>query len=88
MKELLTMLLECLPPKPKNIRAAGDIGLWSDGEMILCSSEPTCRLIANLLRDILRDSTIVVKTGYFDPFEDGMNGETDDYTDFYYIDFE
>ena len=56
--------------------------------MILCSSEPTCRLIANLLRDILRDSTIVVKTGYFDPFEDGMNGETDDYTDFYYIDFE
>ena len=75
MKKLLSMLLECLPPEPKNIRVEGDIGLWSDGEMILCSSEPACRLIANLLRDILRDSTIVVKTGYFDPFEDDRNGE-------------
>ena len=88
MNKLLSMLLECLPPEPKNIRVEGDIGLWSDGEMILCSSEPACRLIANLLRDILCDSTIVVKTGYFDPFEDGRNGETDDYTGFYYIDFE
>ena len=88
MNKLLSMLLECLPPEPKNIRVEGDIGLWSDGEMILCSSEPACRLIANLLRDILRDSTIVVKTGYFDPFEDDRNGETDGYTGFYYIDFE
>lgn len=88
MKELLTMLLEYLPSKPKNFRGADDIGFWSDGEMILCSSEPTCRLIAILLQDMLRDSTIVVKTGYFDPVEDRRSGEQDGYTGFYYIDFE
>ena len=88
MNTLLTMLLKQLPQQPRSFDTADNPGFWSDGEMILCSSEPTCRLIENLLRDILRDSTIVVKTGYFDPFEDGRNGETDDYTGFYYIDFE
>lgn len=56
--------------------------------MILCPSEAECEFTANFLRDLFRDSSLTVTTGYFDPFEDHNNGEGDDYTGFYYIGFE
>lgn len=88
MNELLNMLLEHLPRKPRSYDTSDDPGFWSDGDVILCSSEVECGIVADFLRDMLQNSTIVVKTSYFDPFEDSRNGECDDYTGFYYIDFE
>ena len=88
MNEFLEMLLEQLPSKPRSFDTADDPGFWTDGDMILCPSETSCGIVADFLQDMLLDSTIVVKTGYFDPFEDSRNGEADDYTGFYYIDFE
>ena len=76
MNELLNILLGCLPREPR-----------SYGDMILCPSETSCGIIADFLQDILRESTITVTTGYFDPFEDRRNNECDDYTGFYYIEF-
>ena len=46
------------------------------------------RIYRQFLRDLFRDSSMTVTTGYFDPFEDHNNGEGDDYTGFYYISFE
>lgn len=88
MNNLLAMLLEQLPRQPRSFDTADDPGFWSDGEMILCPTEVECEIVASFLEDIFLDSTIVVQTGYFDPFEDHNNGEGDDYTGFYYISFE
>ena len=88
MNNLLTMLLEQLSQQPRSFDTADNPGFWSDGEMILCPSEAACEFTANFLRDLFRDSSMTVTTGYFDPFEDHNNGEGDDYTGFYYISFE
>lgn len=87
MNELLNILLGCLPREPRSYDASDNPGFWSDGDMILCPSETSCGIIADFLQDILRESTITVTTGYFDPFEDRRNNECDDYTGFYYIEF-
>ena len=88
MNELLNSLLESLPKQPRSFDTSNNPGFWSDGEMILCPSETDCNTVADFLQDILRDSTIVVQTGYYDPVEDLNNCECDDYTGFYYISFE
>lgn len=88
MNNLLVMLLEQLPRQPRSFDTTDDPGFWSDGEMILCPTEAKCEFIADFLQDLFHDATIVVQTGYFDPFEDHNNGESDDYTGFYYISFE
>ena len=88
MNELLTMLLEQLPKQPRSFDTSDDPGFWSDGKMILCPTEAGCEFVAIFLQDLFRDSAIVVKTGYFDPFEDYNNGEGDDCTGFDYISFE
>lgn len=88
MNELLDMLLERLPARPRSFDTADDPGFWSDGEMILCPSEAQCQFVANFLQDLFHDTTVVVTTGYFDPFEDHNNRECDDYTGFYYIGFD
>ncbi len=88
MNELLNMLLEHLPREPRSYDTSDDPGFWSDGDMILCPSETDCGIVADFLQDMLRDSTVTVTTGYFDPFEDQRNNECDDYTGFHYISFE
>ena len=88
MNNLLAMLLEQLPQQPRSFDTADDPGFWSDGEMILCPTEVECEIVASFLEDIFLDSTVVVQTVHFDPFEDHNNGEGDDYTGFYYISFE
>ena len=88
MNNLLAMLLEQLPQQPRSFDTADDPGFWTDGEMILCPTEVECEIVASFLEDIFLDSTVVVQTGHFDPFEDHNNGEGDDYTGFYYISFE
>ncbi len=82
---LLMDLIWALPKDPYG----GTYRFWTDGEEILCLEEEDCESVANLLEDVLdQHSTMVVKTGYYDPEEDARNGETNDHTGFYYIDFE
>lgn len=88
MNEVLNMILAHLPREPRSFDTSDDPGFWSDGEMILCPCETECEIVASFFRDLLRDTTLVVKTGCFDPFEDNRNREQDDYTGFYYIEFE
>lgn len=59
-------------------------GIWFDGEEIYCKTKEQARLIADLIEDT---TLMVANTGYFDPDEDERNGETDDYTGYYYVVF-
>lgn len=88
MNELLDKLLEGLPKAPDYRLASGKPSFWSDGDMILCPTEASCENVADFLQSILRDSSIAIQTGYYDPSEDRRNGECDDHTGFYYISFE
>lgn len=88
MNKLLDLLLETLPKEPRGSNTSNNPGFWSDGEMILCSSESSCDVVADFLQDVFRDGTLVVQTGYYDPVEDRNNCECDKYTGFYYISFE
>ena len=88
MPELLNMILEHLPDRPRSFDTTDDPGFWVDGKMILCPTYTECELIANFFRELFRESTVTVHTGYFDPFEDYNNRECDDYTGFYYINFD
>lgn len=89
-KDIIQTLLSALPTEPRSYDVNDDPGFWTDGDMILCPSKVECEIIATFLEDVLREfnGNISVVTGYFDPYEDAGNGETDDYTGFYYISFE
>ena len=85
----LESIMKCLPHQPRSYDTSDDPGYWSDGGMILCSCETESSIIADFLEDMLREtSNLDVHTGYFDPDEDARSGEQDDYTGFYYIDFD
>lgn len=88
MNALLDRLLEGLPKVPGYRLASGKPGFWSDGDMILCPTEASCENVTDFLQSILRDNSIVVQTGYYDPLEDHRNQECNDHTGFYYISFE
>lgn len=88
-KTLLTTIFNMLPNQPRSFDTADDPGFWSNGNEILCPTETDCEIVAEFLRDLLSEfSTIDVHTGYYDPFEDEKNGEQDDNTGFYYINFD
>lgn len=87
-KRVLDGILALLPGEPRSFDTSDDPGFWSDGDEILCPSETDCEIVAEFLRDLLRNTGIDVHTGYYDPFEDSRNGEQDDHTGFYYIDFD
>lgn len=85
----IKLLMELLPNQPRSFDTADDPGFWTNGNEILCPTELECEILADFLEDVLREVSITtVKTGYYDPYEDARNGEQDDNTGFYYIDFE
>ena len=89
VKCCLQAIFDMLPKQPRSFDTADDPGFWTNGNDILCPTETECEIVAEFLRDIFREfSTIDVRTGYFDPFEDVRSGECDDNTGFYYIDFD
>ena len=63
-----------------------DFPIWSDGQEILCEKEEVAEHIADLLDMMCADA--IMHTGYYDPEEDRRSGECDEYTGFYYIDFD
>lgn len=87
--EFINLLFKMLPTQPRSFDTSDDPGFWTNGSEILCPTEMECEILADFLEDVFREiSTITVKTGYYDPFEDIRNNECDDNTGFYYIDFE
>lgn len=87
-KILLNLLMELLPKQPRSFDTTDNPGFWTNGSEILCATSIDCDIVADFLKDVLKEESVTVKTGYYDPFEDVENGETDDNTAFYYIDFE
>jgi len=86
--EIVEKIINMLPQVPRSYDTSDDPGFWTDGTEILCPSEMECEIIANFLRDILNEfGTMDINTGFYDPYEDAKNGEQDDRTGFYYIDF-
>lgn len=55
------------------------------GNEILCDSEARAEAIGDFLEAL---GFNYVRTGYYDPVEDERNGEVDDYTGWYYVDFD
>lgn len=55
------------------------------GNELLCDTEQRAEAIADFF-DAL--GFFYVRTGYYDPIEDKRNGEVDEYTGWYYVDFD
>lgn len=72
---------ETLPKAPSN-----NVDVWTDGSEILCRTESIATAIANGL-DAISGSPESV-TGYYNPVEDAINGEIDDHTGWWYVDFD
>lgn len=64
--------------------------LWSDGTSILCKTAEEANAIADLLEALLYacGQEVNATTGYFDPEEDGLNGDTDEYTGWHYVELD
>ena len=61
-------------------------GIWMDDKgMILCKTETQADGIADFLEDLGFD---YVRTGYYDPAQDEKEGCVDEYTGFYYVDWD
>lgn len=89
-KDFVDLLLSMLPREPRSYDTSDDPGFWTDGEQILCPSETDCEIVATFLRDVFSEypEMPLIQTGWYDPFEDAFNKETDDYSGFNYIQFE
>lgn len=88
-KMLLDAIFSSLPPEPRSYNPKDDPGFWTDGEDILCPSEVECEIVADFLEDVFKEiSTVVVKTGFYDPAEDQKSRKHDRFTGFHYISFE
>lgn len=79
-------ILDMLPREPRSYDTSEDTGFWTNGYEILCSSELEMEIVYQFLYDVFRDyGNHALITGWYDPFEDVENGETDDCTGFNYI---
>lgn len=89
-RDIIAALVDMLPLEPRSYDTSDDPGFWTDGEQILCPSMAECGIVAEFLSDVIEGypEMPTIQTGYYDPYEDAQNGETDDYTGFYYIQFE
>lgn len=89
MSKVLDAILDMLPREPRSYDTSDDPGFWTDGSEILCPSKTECEIVAEFLRDVLREiDDVDVHTGWYDPDEDARSGEQDDHTGFYYISFD
>lgn len=57
---------------------------WSDGTEILCDTEERAEALADFLEALGTEP----HTGYYDPEEDKRSREEDEYTGWYYVDFD
>lgn len=79
-------ILDMLPREPRSYDTSDDPGFWTNGDEILCPSETDMLIVFNFLVDVFSEwGNYNIITGWYDPFEDSTNGETDDCTGFNYI---
>ena len=57
------------------------------GTQVLTDSEARAEALADLLKCIVEDSSMVL-TGYYDPEEDRRSGETDEFTGYWFVNVE
>ena len=71
-KDFVTLLLSMLPREPRSY------------------DKTECEIVTTFLRDVFSEypEMPLIQTGWYDPFEDTRNKETDDYSGFNYIQFE
>ena len=63
-----------------------DIWYSESADEILCRSEELADMIANIIEGISGEHE--AHTGYYDPDEDERAGEVDEYTGWYYVDYD
>lgn len=70
------------------IEPTPDYSMWTDGETILCKTAEIANSVADLVEatEKAAGNDITCVTGYYDPEEDGANGESDRYTGWHYVD--
>lgn len=79
-------IISMLPSQPGSFDTSDDPGFWTNGEEILCPSEAEMNMVYEFLNDIFSEfGNYILITGWYDPEEDRLNGEQDDYTGFNYI---
>ncbi len=86
--EELDKLFEALEAALKKSEAEGrnKHGIRLAGETeILCKTETQAEGIADFLEDLGFED---IRTGYYDPEEDKRNGEVDEYTGLYYVNWD
>ena len=66
----------------KRLRDYSEGDIWSAGGEILCKTESAADTLADLIESLYRsdDEEVMVNTGYYDPVEDELAGETDRFT--------
>lgn len=79
-------ILDMLPKEPRSYDTGEYAGFWTNGNEILCSSELEMEIVYQFLNDTFKEfGNYNLITGWYDPFEDVNNVETDDCTGFNYI---
>ena len=52
-KDVVSLILKCLPDKPCSYDTSDNPGFWADGDMIFCPTESECSILAGFLSDML-----------------------------------
>ena len=76
MLVLFDVLKEMLPREPDGM------GIWTDGEQILCRTRDQADTLSSLLQLTDRETYPV---HYYDPDQDRQAGDVDRYTGWYYV---
>lgn len=83
---LWNSIIYMLPPEPRSYDVNDDPGFWTNGDEILCPSEAEMNVLYEFLSDLFSEfGSINLITGWYDPYEDIKNDETDNCTGFNYI---
>ena len=85
---LAAFVFEVLKNALKKMEAEGKNkhGIHLAGETeLLCKTETQAEGIADFLEDLGFED---IRTGYYDPKEDARNGETDEYSGLYYVNWD
>lgn len=86
IQALWNSIIDMLPREPRSYDTSDDPGFWTNGDEILCPSETDMVIVCSFLDDVFSEyGNYTLITGWYDPFEDANNGETDDCTGFNYI---
>ena len=79
MKKIFNLIVDFLPNYSSNAE------IWSDSGCILCLYKEDVDKIVDFL-SIFNEEAENIATGYYDSYEDMLNGETDKFTGYWYID--